>query len=49
MAALRSRAAVAIEAGSLFNSESLVRSIEKAYRLVFERASNEQAPSDLDV
>jgi predicted O-linked N-acetylglucosamine transferase (SPINDLY family) len=49
MAALRSRAAVAIEAGSLFNSESLVRSIEKAYRLVFERAANEQAPSDLDV
>jgi predicted O-linked N-acetylglucosamine transferase (SPINDLY family) len=49
MAALRSRVSVAIEAGSLFNSESLVRSIEKAYRLVFERASNEQAPSDLDV
>jgi len=49
MSALRSQTRAAIESGMLLDTESLVRNIEKAYRLICECAWKEKAPSDLDV
>jgi predicted O-linked N-acetylglucosamine transferase (SPINDLY family) len=49
MAAVRSKAASAVQSGSLFDTPSLVRNIETAYQWVVERARTGQEPGDLDV
>jgi protein O-GlcNAc transferase len=49
MASLRSRASAAIISGSLFDTASLVRNVERGYQLAIEQAWNGYRPADLDV
>jgi predicted O-linked N-acetylglucosamine transferase (SPINDLY family) len=49
MAALRARAKAAIESGSLFDTNSLVKNIEKAYEAILAQAWRGEAPVDMDI